>query len=176
MSQSETCVSRHHGSWGRPGHGQLTAACHLALRDQQRGAVRSPAAAQPSTCSCSWPAAVRRSWRRCGQVLVLDGAAAAARLLGGLALTEAGLAEAGDTELGGGEDGWRLHQPRPARSRCRPRHRNRKYKVCSSLHWCWHSQYHRVSSSGSFRKFWVYETLFVDGDLIHPTFYSYHKR
>ena len=86
-------------------------------------------------------------------MLVLDGAAAAARLLGGLALTEAGLAEAGDTELGGGEDGWRLHQPRPARSRCRPRHRNRKYKVCSSLHWCWHSQYHRVSSSGSFRKF-----------------------
>ena len=114
MSQSEACVSRHHGSWGRPGHGQLTAACHLALRDQQRGAVRSPAAAQPSTCSCSWPAAVWRSWRRCGQVLVLDGAAAAARLLGGLALTEAGLAEAGDTELGGGEDGWRLHQPRPA--------------------------------------------------------------
>ena len=47
-------------------------------------------------------------------MLVLDGAAAAARLLGGLALTEAGLAEAGDTELGGGEDGWRLHQPRPA--------------------------------------------------------------
>ena len=44
MSQSETCVSRHHGSWGRPGLGQLTAACHLALRDQQRGAVRSPAA------------------------------------------------------------------------------------------------------------------------------------
>ena len=44
MSQSEACVSRHHGSWGRPGHGQLTAACHLALRDQQRGAVRSPAA------------------------------------------------------------------------------------------------------------------------------------
>ena len=34
-------------------------------------------------------------------MLVLDGAAAAARLLGGLALTEAGLAEAGDTELGG---------------------------------------------------------------------------
>ena len=63
-----------------------------------------------------------------------------ARLLGGLALTEAALAEAGDTRMlswgermGGGCTS--PAPPRPARSRCytAPAHRNRKYKVCSSF-------------------------------------------